>query len=119
MGPIIPASVAMLIYAYVYGGGISVGKLFLMEVVPGVLVAVALMALVWVSARQRHFPKSDTKFSLGGIVRSLRGALLGLVVPVIIRSEERRVGKECSPRWQPQQDEDQSGRGEAGRRDEV
>src|SRR5881397_1894604 len=84
MGPIIPPSVAMLIYAYVYGGGISVGKLFLMGVVPGVLVAVALMALVWVSARQRHFPKSDTKFSLGGIVRSLRGALLGLVVPVII-----------------------------------
>ena len=99
MGPIIPPSVAMLIYAYVYGGGISVGKLFLMGVVPGVLVAVALMALVWVTARQRHFPKSDTKFSLamgssplrwrskfslGGIVRSLRGALLGLVVPVII-----------------------------------
>ena len=84
MGPIIPPSVAMLIYAYVYGGGISVGKLFLMGVVPGVRVAVALMALVWVTARQRHFPKSDTKFSLGGIVRSLRGALLGLVVPVII-----------------------------------
>ena len=84
MGPIIPPSVAMLIYAYVYGGGISVGKLFLMGVVPGVLVAVALMALVWVTARQRHFPKSDTKFSLGGVVRSLRGALLGLVVPVII-----------------------------------
>src|SRR5438046_9771750 len=84
MGPIIPPSVAMLIYAYVYGGGISVGKLFLMGVVPGVLVAVALMALVWVSARQRHFPKSDTKFSLGGIVRSLRGALLGLVVRVVL-----------------------------------
>src|SRR5437879_3896735 len=72
MGPIIPPSVAMLIYAYVYGGGISVGKLFLMGVVPGVLVAVALMALVWVTARQRHFPKSDTKFSLGGVARAVR-----------------------------------------------
>src|SRR5216683_3104873 len=29
MGPIIPPSVAMLVFAYVYGGGISVGKLFL------------------------------------------------------------------------------------------
>src|SRR6266403_2275739 len=77
MGPIIPPSVAMLIYAYVYGGGISVGKLFLMGVVPGVLVAVALMALVWVTARQRHFPKSDTKFSLGGGGRR-RGALCRL-----------------------------------------
>ena len=36
----------MLIYAYVYGGGISVGKLFLMGIVPGVLVGLALMALV-------------------------------------------------------------------------
>src|SRR5258705_174358 len=80
MGPIIPPSVAMLIYAYVYGGGISVGKLFLMGVVPGVLVAVALMALVWGTARQRHFPKSDTKFSLGGGVRSLRGALRYMIM---------------------------------------
>src|SRR2546425_1208917 len=84
MGPIIPPSVAMLIYAYVYGGGISVGKLFLMGVVPGVLVGLALMALVWVTARQRNFPKSDKRFSLGRVARALRGAVLGLVVPVII-----------------------------------
>jgi len=84
MGPIIPPSVAMLIYAYVYGGGISVGKLFLMGIVPGVLVGVALMALVWVSARRRNFPVSDRGFSLIAVVRTLRGATLGLVVPVII-----------------------------------
>jgi tripartite ATP-independent transporter DctM subunit len=84
MGPIIPPSVAMLIYAYVYGGGISVGKLFLMGIVPGVLVGVALMALVWVSARRRGFPVSARHFSLAAVVRTLRGASLGLVVPLII-----------------------------------
>ena len=84
MGPIIPPSVAMLIYAYVYGGGISVGKLFLMGIVPGVLVGVALMALVWVSARRRHFPVSARRFSLPAVARTLRGAALGLVVPLII-----------------------------------
>jgi len=84
MGPIIPPSVAMLIYAYVYGGGISVGKLFLMGVVPGVLVGVSIMALVWVSARRRNFPVSDRRFSLGTVARTLRGAALGLVVPLII-----------------------------------
>ena len=84
MGPIIPPSVAMLIYAYVYGGGISVGKLFLMGIVPGVLVGVALMLLVWLSARRRGFPRSEARFSLRTVVRTLRGAVLGLVVPVII-----------------------------------
>ena len=84
MGPIIPPSVAMLIYAYVYGGGISVGKLFLMGVMPGVMVGLALMALVWVVARQRDFPRSETRFSLLGVGRAFRGALLGLMMPVII-----------------------------------
>jgi len=84
MGPIIHPSVAMLIYAYVYGGGISVGKLFLMGVVPGVLVGLALMGLVWVTARRRNFPISHARFSLGAVLRALRGAVLGLVVPVII-----------------------------------
>lgn len=84
MGPIIPPSVAMLIYAYVYGGGISVGKLFLMGVVPGVLVGLALMGLVWFAAWQRHFPVSDRRFSVPAVLRALRGAALGLVVPIII-----------------------------------
>ena len=84
MGPIIPPSVAMLIYAYVYGGGISVGKLFLMGVIPGVLVGLSLMVLVGVTARRRQFPVSGTRFSIGAVARSARGALLGLMVPVII-----------------------------------
>jgi C4-dicarboxylate transporter DctM subunit len=84
MGPIIPPSVAMLIYAYVYGGGISVGKLFLMGVVPGVLVGLALMVLVRVTARRRNFPISHARFSMRVVLRALRGAVLGLVVPIII-----------------------------------
>lgn len=84
MGPIIPPSVAMLIYAYVYGGGISVGKLFLMGVIPGVLVGLALLALVGVTARRRGFPVSGQGFAPGVALRALRGALLGLMVPVII-----------------------------------
>ena len=76
MGPIIPPSVAMLVFAYVYGGGISVGKLFLMGVMPGVLVGV----ISW----RRQFPVSGSRFSPRLALRTLRGALLGLAVPVII-----------------------------------
>jgi tripartite ATP-independent transporter DctM subunit len=84
MGPIIPPSVAMLIYAYVYGGGISVGKLFLMGIVPGVLVGLTLMALVALVARRRKFPLSGQRFSLAAALRAFRGAGLGLMVPAII-----------------------------------
>ncbi len=84
VGPIIPPSVAMLIYAYVYGGGISVGKLFLMGAMPGVLVGLALMGLVGMTAWRRQFPVSGERFSLRRVALAFRAALLGLVVPVII-----------------------------------
>src|ERR671924_17330 len=84
MGPIIPPSVAMLVFAYVYGGGISVGKLFLMGIVPGVLIGLAMMAFVAIQARRRSFPVSGERFSVGRVLRALRRATLGLVVPVII-----------------------------------
>src|SRR3989338_2585692 len=84
MGPIIPPSVAMLVFAYVYGGGISVGKLFLMGIIPGALVGLTMMAFVAVQARRRSFPVSGERFSVGRVLRTLRGAGLGLVVPVII-----------------------------------
>jgi C4-dicarboxylate transporter DctM subunit len=84
MGPIIPPSVAMLIYAYVYGGGISVGKLFLMGIVPGVLVGLTLLGLVAGTARRRRFPVSGERFSVAAALRAGQGALLGLMVPVII-----------------------------------
>ena len=84
MGPIIPPSVAMLVFAYVYGGGISVGKLFLMGIVPGVLIGLTMMALVAIQARRRRFPVSGERFSIRRVLRALRGATLGLVVPAII-----------------------------------
>src|SRR5437899_3857994 len=84
MGPIIPPSVAMLVFAYVYGGGISVGKLFLMGIIPGVLIGLTMMALVAIQARRRNFPVSGERFSVLRVLRALRGAALGLVVPAII-----------------------------------
>ncbi|PYN91746.1 MAG: hypothetical protein DMD91_33655 [Candidatus Rokuibacteriota bacterium] len=56
----------------------------MMGIVPGVLVGLALMGLVWSTARKRNFPISNARFSLGAVLRALRGAVLGLVVPVII-----------------------------------
>ncbi|UCF84973.1 MAG: TRAP transporter large permease, partial [Desulfobacteraceae bacterium] len=84
MGPIIPPSVAMLIYAYVYGGGISVAKLFLLGAVPGCIIGFGMMGLVYGMSFRHDFPVSSMGFSLKTLARRTVAALPGLMVPVII-----------------------------------
>jgi tripartite ATP-independent transporter DctM subunit len=54
IGPIIPPSIPMVIYALVSDA--SIGYLFLGGVVPGLLMAAAQMAIVAVDARRKDFP---------------------------------------------------------------
>lgn len=84
MGPLIPPSVGMLIYAFVQGGTVSVAALFLAGVVPGVLVGIGLMILSHIIAKKRNYPVSNEKFSLMNVFRTLKGALLGLTAMLII-----------------------------------
>jgi tripartite ATP-independent transporter DctM subunit len=84
MGAIIPPSVAMLIIVYIYGGGLSVGKLFLAGAVPGILIGLALMLTVALMAPIRNFPKASDGWSMQTILHEFKGAALGLTVPVIV-----------------------------------
>ncbi|MBW1996177.1 MAG: TRAP transporter large permease, partial [Deltaproteobacteria bacterium] len=84
MGPIIPPSVAMLIYAYVYGGGISVARLFLLGAVPGCIIGFGMMGLVYALSFRYEFPVSSSGFSVRIMMRRLVAAIPGLMVPVII-----------------------------------
>ncbi len=54
VGPIIPPSIPMIVYALVSDA--SIGYLFLGGVVPGLLMALAQMALVAAIAKRRNFP---------------------------------------------------------------
>lgn len=54
IGPIIPPSIPMVLYALVSDA--SIGFLFLAGVVPGLLMALAQMAIVASAARRRDFP---------------------------------------------------------------
>ena len=84
MGAIIPPSVAMLIIAYLYGGKLSVGRLFLSGVVPGILIGLTQMAMVALVAKRRGLPKSESPWSLADAALKFRRALLALGMPVII-----------------------------------
>ncbi len=57
LGPIIPPSIPMVIYALVSGA--SVGALFLGGVVPGLLMTVLMMGVVHIIATQRNMPREE------------------------------------------------------------
>ncbi len=84
MGPIIPPSVAMIIYAYVAGGHVSVAGLFLSGVIPGILIGFGMMGLVHIIALRRAYPMSEKKFSIFEVFRKMKRAALGLMIPGII-----------------------------------
>jgi tripartite ATP-independent transporter DctM subunit len=81
IGPIIPPSIPMVIYALVSGS--SVGALFLGGVIPGLLMALVLMVAVHLIATRRHMPKDDPVPRSQWPQILLRGAL-PLSLPVVL-----------------------------------
>lgn len=83
IGPVIPPSIGFIIFASVAGGQASVGKLFLAGTLPGVLVALAMMVVCAVMARRQGHPRGQ-RHSVRELGQSFRGALPGLLMPLII-----------------------------------
>jgi tripartite ATP-independent transporter DctM subunit len=81
IGPIIPPSIPMVIYALV--SGTSVGALFLGGVIPGLLMAGVLMVAVHIIATRRRMPKDDPVPRSQWPQILLRGAL-PLSLPVVL-----------------------------------
>jgi tripartite ATP-independent transporter DctM subunit len=81
IGPIIPPSLPMVIYGVVAGA--SIGQLFAAGFVPGLIMALALMAMIAWFARVRGYPR-DQAFRIPVLVASFRRAFLSLLTPVII-----------------------------------
>jgi C4-dicarboxylate transporter DctM subunit len=81
IGPIIPQSIIMIIYASIAGQ--SVARMFIGGVVPGVIMGIAMMAVVaWMAPRRGIGRGAPT--SLGEITVATRRALVVLVMPVIV-----------------------------------
>jgi tripartite ATP-independent transporter DctM subunit len=79
---IIPPSIAMLIFASI--SNVSVGKLFLAGIVPGLLIAGLLMTVVYVQARRQGYGTANAKPSWRGIVSPLLMAVPVLLLSVMI-----------------------------------
>ncbi len=81
IGPIIPPSIPLVLYALV--SNTSVGYLFLAGVVPGLLLGAVQMALIAVTARRRNFPV-EAKVPLRELPRITWEAVPALLMPVIL-----------------------------------
>lgn len=82
IGPIFPPSIPMVIYGGI--ASVSIGKLFIGGVIPGLLMAVALMLYALVISVRCGYPKEA--FSLRLILREFIRAFIPLMTPVIILS---------------------------------
>jgi C4-dicarboxylate transporter DctM subunit len=81
IGPIIPPSIVMVIYASITG--VSVGRLFLGGIVPGLAMGLSLMVITATLARRRDFPRGG-RVGFKGAVTATRRALLVIVTPLIV-----------------------------------
>lgn len=84
LGPIIPPSGAMIVYAFVAGPTVSVGGLFMAGVVPGLILVTSMMVLCSVYAHIKNLPRTGDGFSLTRVVREIRRSLIILMMPVVV-----------------------------------
>ena len=81
IGPVIPPSIPFVIFGGITG--VSIGRLFLGGVIPGLLMGLFLMAFVYRIALKRGYEKSR-RATLTEIIKEFYRSILVLILPVII-----------------------------------
>ena len=79
----IPPSAGLILYGYV--GNVSIGKLFIAGILPGILMTVVLMAAVHLVSRRRgYLPTSPHRASLREVLSALKSSIWAALFPVIL-----------------------------------
>ncbi|WP_413203433.1 TRAP transporter large permease [Rhodospirillum sp. A1_3_36] len=79
----IPPSHNMIIYSIAAGGKISIADLFTAGILPGIILAIALMSAAWYVAKKRNYPIETFK-GWGNVRRLAIGAIPGIMLIGII-----------------------------------
>lgn len=82
IGPIIPPSIVMVVYASV--ANVSIGQMFLGGIVPGILVGLAIMVVNYLICVKRGYNQTSERAKLGVILRCFKESIPALMVPIII-----------------------------------
>lgn len=81
LGPIIPPSIPLVVYATVSGA--SVGALFMAGIVPGIVMALIMMGVVTIFALKRHYPRTPFP-KPRDFLHALKEGFLPLMAPFIL-----------------------------------
>jgi tripartite ATP-independent transporter DctM subunit len=84
LGPIIPPSAGMIVYAIMAGSSVSVSGLFLAGVVPGIVLALAMMAYVSFVAKRRDYPLTGNPVSVRRVLHEGRRGFIIFLMPVVV-----------------------------------
>ena len=82
IGPIIPPSGIMIIYAYIMN--VSVGGLFAAGMIPGLMVGSGLMGITWYLSKKRNYPVANRRATLKERAVATKDAFWPLLTPVIL-----------------------------------
>lgn len=83
LGPIIPPSIMMVVYAIT--ANVSIGRLFIAGIGPGIVIGGALMLLIWAMVRFGWVQApAPTPFNRGRLWRTTKKTFLALLAPVVI-----------------------------------
>jgi tripartite ATP-independent transporter DctM subunit len=83
LGPIIPPSAGMIVYA-ILAEQVSVGAMFIAGIVPGIFLGLAMMALCSYYSYRRGYPLSGEAFSFRNVLIQTQRSILVFLMPVIV-----------------------------------
>jgi tripartite ATP-independent transporter DctM subunit len=81
IGPIIPPSIPLVVYGAM--AEVSVGALFMGGILPGLMMGLTLMIMIYFISLKRHYPTRD-KIAFKNKMLICRQAILPLLTPIIV-----------------------------------
>ena len=82
LGPIIPPSVPMIMAATMTG--LSVSRMFVAGIVPGLLMAAAMAIPAYLIAKKKNYPKRDRRSTFKEVLKSGKEAIWAILMTLII-----------------------------------
>src|SRR6185437_9588592 len=81
--PIIPPGIGLIIYGFI--ADVSIGRLFIGGIIPGLLMCIALMAVTWLVSKRRGYKALRPRFvTFAELGTAFREALWALTIPIFI-----------------------------------
>lgn len=84
LGPIIPPSSAMIVYALMAGSTVSVGGMFMAGVVPGIILCLGFIVIASFVSRRRNYPLTGQAFDARVAWLEFRRAYTILLMPIVV-----------------------------------